>query len=39
MLLTRIMIQLSFDSAESTLVTEIVKKLVEMVFLDTVAKW
>lgn len=30
---------LSFDSAESTLVTEIVKKLVEMVFLDTVAKW
>lgn len=30
---------LPFDSAESTLVTEIVKKLVEMVFLDTVAKW
>lgn len=30
---------LSFDAAESNLVNEIVKKLVEMVFLDTVAKW
>ncbi len=29
----------SFDSAESTLVDEIVKKLVNLVFNDTVAKW
>ncbi len=30
---------ISFDSAESALVDEIIKKLVEMVFNDTVAKW
>lgn len=30
---------ITFDSAESSLVTEIVKKIVDLVFNDTVAKW
>jgi dihydroneopterin aldolase len=31
--------KMSFDAAESSLIPEIIKKLVEQVFLDTVAKW